>query len=401
MNKLERMKARKGYNFNRFTTMAIISVLKNSYMKKNNVHIERYKPKHKTFILISNHTEAADPGYEMLAVGKYLRFVASDHVLRMKTVGWAFKNIGGVIIKHKDRPSSELTEEIKKNLQAGIPVGLHAEGAMTINGQSGFISENTGKLVKESGVALVTYHFVGGYLRKPRWANSARKGEITGHFVGEYSPEELSKMTDKEVTDLIRRDIYVNVYDEQRKNPKDYSGENLAECVERVLYVCPKCHQVGKLHSKKDDLTCDCGYSVTMKNDGFFHDNGSGVVYDNVLDWDMWQRDVWKEKVLSAKEDELLFAEDGQIVKKIDGEEETILSENAILKFYKNKFEIVLSQSETITMQMSQMKTVSFSGKDTVLLVDNNIFLDINSKTPRSALKYVAAWRYLNNKAYY
>lgn len=401
MTTLERLKARRGYNFNRFTTMAIISALKKSYMEKNNVHLEYYKPKAKTFIFISNHTEAADPGYEMAAVGKYLRFVASDHVLRMKTVGWVFKNIGGVIVKHRDKPSSELTAEIIKNLNAGISVGLHAEGAMTTNGQSGFVSENTGKLVKEAGVSLVTYHFTGGYLRKPRWANSPRKGPIIGHFVGEYSAKELSQMTDKEVTELIRRDIYVNVYDEQRKDPKDYSGENLAECVERVLYVCPKCHKVGTLHSKGDDLSCDCGYSVTMKNDGFFHDNGNGVIYDNVLDWDMWQREVWKERVLSAKDGELILTEEGQTVKKVDGEEETVLCENGVLKFYKDRFEVIIPNGETITMNISQMKTVSFSGKDVVLLVDKDNFLDINSSVPRSALKYVAAWRYLTGKAYY
>ena len=57
---------------------------------------------------------------------------------------------------------------------------------MTANGQTGFISEHTGKLVKESGAALVTYKFVGGYLRKPRWATTPRKGPIMGHFVNEY-----------------------------------------------------------------------------------------------------------------------------------------------------------------------------------------------------------------------
>ena len=399
MTGIERLKARRGYHFNRIGTMAIISALKKSYMEKNNVHIEHYKPKHKTFIFISNHTEAADPGYEMAAVNKYLRFVASDHVLRMKYVGWVFKNIGGVIVKHRDKPSSELTAEIIKNLNAGICVGLHAEGAMTINGQSGFVSENTGKLVKDSGVALITYHFVGGYLRKPRWANSARKGPIIGHFVGEYSPEELSKMTVKEVTDLIRRDIYVNVYEEQRKAPKDYSGENLAECVERVLYVCPECHSVGTLHSKGDDLICDCGYKVTLKNDGFFH--GEKVHYDNVLDWDLWQRNVWKEKVLSAEDGELIISEEGQKVKRVSGEEEVVLTEDGILNFYKDRFEIIVPGGETITMKIADMTQVSLTGKDVVLLVDKDNFLDINSKTPRSATKYIAAWRYLTGKEYY
>lgn len=398
---LQKIKTGLGYNFNRITTMSLISLLKKSYMEKNNVHIEYYKPKHKTFIFICNHTDAADPGYEMAAMGRYLRFVASDHVLRMKYVGWVFKNIGGVIIKYREKPSSILTDEIIKNLKAGIPVGLHAEGAMTINGQSGYVSDNTGKLVKDSGVALVTYHFVGGYLRKPRWADSPRKGPIIGHFVNEYSPEELAKLSDKEIADIIRRDIYVNAYDEQRKNPQDYSGENLAECVERVLYVCPKCHEVGKLHSKGDYLKCDCGYSVKMESDGFFHDDGHGVIYDNVLDWDLWQRNIWKDKLLAVSDNEVIIKEAGQIVKRVDKEFEEVLTEDGELYLYKDRLEIKISDTNVITMKMNEIKQLSLSGKDKVLVVDHNIFLDINSKTPRSPTKYIAAWRYLTGKEYY
>lgn len=399
MNKLERMKVRRGYGWNRFAMNTAIAVLKKKVITENNVHLDYHKPKHKSFILICNHTESFDPGYEMAALKKYVRFVASDHTLRMKT-GWIYRLIGGVIIKYRDKPSQFLTDEIKRNLAAGIPVGLHAEGAMSSNGQTGFISEHTGQLVKESGAALVTYRFVGGYLRKPRWCESPRSGPIIGQFMGEYSPEELSKMSVKEITELIRRDTYVNVYDEQKKNPHEYAGENLAECVERILYVCPKCGEVGNLHSKGNTLKCDCGYSVDMGSDGLFHDTGSGLIHDNVLDWDLWQREVWKEKVLSAKENELIFSEEGQIVKKVDGENEEVLSDNAKISLYPEKF-VVEYEGNTITMDMAKIKQTSLANKDTLLIVDDKVFLDIRCHIPRSPNKYIAAWRYLTGKEYY
>ena len=397
----ERKQTRKGYRFNAITTMTAINLLKRKVITGNNVHLDYHKPKHDTFILICNHTEALDPGYEMAALKRYVRFVSSDHVLRMK-VGWVFTKIGGVIIKYRDKPSEIINEDIKRNLRAGIAVGLHAEGAMTSNGQTGFISEHTGRLVKESGAALVTYKFVGGYLRKPRWATTPRKGPIFGHFVGEYSPEELAELSVKEITEIIRRDTYVNAYEEQRKNPQDYSGENLAECVERVLYVCPECKKVGTLHSKGNNLKCDCGYEVEMKSDGFFHDTGKGLHTDNVLDWDLWQRDIWKDMLLNAKDGEVIVEEQGQIVKTVDAENEVILSENGILRLYKDKFEIILGEDkEPITMEMSKITNVSIANKDTIFLVDDKIFLDIGSQTPRSPSKYIAAWRYLTDRPYY
>ena len=400
MTTMEKLKVRRGYHFNCFTVKTIFAILKNKVIKENNVHLDYHKPQHKSFILISNHTDAMDPGFEMESLGKYVRYVASDHTARMK-LGWVFKYIGGVIIKYRDRPSSELTKEIIRNVQAGIPVGLHAEGAMSINGQTGFISEHTGQLVKDSGVALVTYKFVGGYLRNPRWANSKRSGPIIGHFVNEYSPEELSKLSVKEITEIIRRDTYVNAYEEQKKEAHTYDGENLAECVERILYVCPKCGAVGALHSKGNFLTCDCGYKTEMKNDGFFHDCGEGLVHNNVLSWDLWQRGVWKEKLLSAEKGSLIFTEGGQIVKKVDGEQEEILSENATISLYPEKFVVSFDgRKEDIVMEMAKIKQLSLAGKDTILVVDDKIFLDIGSQIPRSPTKYIAAWRYLTGKEY-
>ena len=400
MTNKERRQVRKGYNFNRITVQTALAILKNKVIKENNIHLEHYKPKAKSFILIANHSDAMDPGIQMVALGKYIRYVASDHTTRMK-MGWIFTRIGGVIVKYRDRPSSELTKEIIRNVQAGIPVGLHAEGAITVNGQTGFISENTGKLVKDSGVALVTYRCVGGYLRKPRWANTKRSGPLIGHFVNEYSAEELSKLSVEEITEIIRRDTYVNAYEEQRKEAHDYEGENLAECVERVLYVCPRCGEVGALHSKGNFLSCDCGYKVEMKKDGFFHDCGEGLIHDNVLDWDLWQRDVWKEKVLSAEKGSVIFTETQQKVKKVDVDSEEILTENGTITIYPEKFVVSLDGTkEDIVMDMDKIKQLSLAGKDTVLVVDDKIFLDIGSALPRSSTKYIAAWRYLTGKEY-
>ncbi|MDD6147267.1 MAG: lysophospholipid acyltransferase family protein [Oscillospiraceae bacterium] len=392
---------RRGYLFRCVTVNTLLNLLKKKYMTENNVTLEVRKPEHKAFLLIANHTEAADPGYEMVATKRYLRFVASDHTLRMK-MGWVFKYIGGVIVKHRERPSSELTSEIIDNLKAGIPVGLHAEGAMSVNGQTGFVSEHTGQLVKDSGAALVTYRFVGGYLRKPRWAESPRKGPIKGEFVAEYSPEELAKLSVHEITELIRRDIYVNAYERQRENPEDYSGDNLAECVERVLYLCPECGKVGTLHSHGNFLECDCGYKVEMQSDGFFHDTGKGLHYDNVLDWDMWQRARWKERVLAAAEGELIFSEENMTVRTVGDEGDTVLTEKGKLSLCQDRFEVDLGDgSEVCVIPMKEVKQVSLAGKEALLLVGGGHYFDIRPARPASPNKYIAAWRYLTGREYY
>ena len=78
-------------------------------LKVWNIKTEYYKPKHDTFIIVANHCDIFDPGVEMIALKRYIRFVASDHLLHIKVFGKAMTYLGGVIVKHRGRPSSELS----------------------------------------------------------------------------------------------------------------------------------------------------------------------------------------------------------------------------------------------------------------------------------------------------
>lgn len=398
---LDKLKTKLKFTYNRIVIYFVKLAIKNNILESNRASVEYYKPKSKKFIVISNHTDVLDPAYVTIALDRYIRFVAGDNTIRHKQ-GWMYKYLAGVIIKHKEKPSSVLTDEIKHDVALGVPVGLFAEGAVTVNGQTCFVSPNTGKLIKDSGAALITYKFTGGYLKCPRWAKKNRKGPIKGHFVHEYSAEELSKLSEDEVNAIIERDIYVNAYDEQKKNPEKYPGEDLAEAAERIVYICPKCKQACKLHSKGNYLACDCGYKLEMKDDGFFHDCGSGVIFDNMLEWDLWQREELKKRVLAAAPGSLIFSDEHQSVSRITDTTKTeMLSYDAVLSLYTDKIKIELGpDKENIEFALDDIKTVTFSGKDSVIIIHGNTSYDIRCKVPRSSIKYMAAWRYLTGKEY-
>ena len=365
-----------------------------------NTKPELYTPKNDAFIIVGNHCDIFDPAFEIISLDRYIRFVASDHLIHLPVFGKLMLFVGGVIVKYRDRPSDELIEEIKANINAGIPVGIHAEGGTTFNGETGYVSENTGKLVKESGAALITYRFTGGYLKAPRWSNKPRSGKIYASVVAEYSPEELSRLTAEEITDIIRRDIYVNAFEEQRKNPQSFKGKSLAESLERVLYVCPHCKQVGTLQSHGDELSCQCGYKLTYGEDGFFHPLSGEMVFDNVLDWDKWQREQWKGILLSAKAGEELCRDSGQTVYSVNRGKRTLLAENADLVLYPDSIKAIKDGREIFSVEHSSAKKVQTAMKDFLIVVGDSGYYDINSQKPRSATKYEAAWRYLTGREY-
>ncbi len=362
--------------------------------------VKRYRPKHKNFIVISNHSDALDPIYILCSLKKYVRFVMGDHVIFDPWVKFFLKTMCGWIVKGRDNPPSVLIDEMMASAKEGVPLGLYAEGTITPNGETGFFSPRTGQLVKDLGVALITYRVKGGFFHTPRWGTGLRKGRVHGKVVNEYSPEQLKEMTAEEINEAIKRDIYVNAFEEQRKRLRYYKGKNLAEHIERILFICPHCEKVGTLHSKGNYLTCDCGYQVEFGQDGFFHQSQKELVFDNVLDWDKWQKPIWKEMVLKAGDGELIFEETEQPVYTLVKRKKVELADNATLRLCKDRFEIILNENEIVILPIDKLKLVLNVSVESVMFFDGERFLYVKSKNPRAAAKYVAAWRYLIGKDY-
>lgn len=362
--------------------------------------IKRYKPKHDTFIIIANHSDALDPVYVLYALKKYVRFVISDHLVDKPILNLILRKISGFIVREREKPSSEMVNNILKSIKEGVSVAICVEGTITPNGETGFFSPRTGQLIKDAGVALITFRVNGGYFHTPKWGTGLRKGPVRGSVVREYSPEELKEMTVEEINEAIRNDIYVNVFDDLKKNKNEYKGKNLAEHVERVLFMCPHCFEVGKLHSKGDYLTCDCGYKVELRADGFFYPLRKKLVFDNILDWDKWQKEQWKERVLKAGAGELIFEESGQRISTIVDRKRKSISENAVLRICQDRFEIVLNENETITIPLDTVKLVMSISIEALLIIDQERYFYIKTHKPRATSKYVAAWRYLIGKDY-
>ncbi|MCR4593968.1 MAG: 1-acyl-sn-glycerol-3-phosphate acyltransferase [Clostridiales bacterium] len=399
MAKEKKFRPRRHIHLIHFVVFIVIRFFGKTILKKANAEVERYTPKHKTFILIGNHSDVLDPAYQMIALRKYVKFVAADFLARE---GFWFhfilETLNTVIIKERNKPSSILIENIMKTLEAGIPVGLHAEGIITSNGETGFISENTGKLVKDSGVALITFRTVGGYFRRPRWTSHIRKGPVSGKVIREYSPEELAEYSVEEINEIIRRDIYVNAFEEQRKNKKLFRGEKLAEYAERAVYMCPKCGKVGGMHSHDDVLECDCGYYLTFGEDGFFHSDRNEVIYDNILDWDKWQRNEWKNRLLSS-DDDILFTEDRQKVYTIVNNEKNLLCDDGILRICKDRYEIDM-KGEIISLPFDKLKRVQNASYQEFILVTEDMYYMLDRQVPRSSFKLTEAWYILQGREY-
>ncbi len=250
-------------------------------------------------IVAINHASAYDPILLGIAFrNKPLTFIASEHLLRMKTWGPVLDRHFRLIPHQKGARSSRTALVAMKRIKKGESIFLAVEGEQTWNGKSMPVTPYTGKLVKGSGATLVTYMIEGAYLSAPRWALETRKGKVFGHLVNVYSPETLREMSDEEVEAAIAKDIRFDTWEWQKTReggPIRFrcKGGN-AEGIERSVFTCPECGAFCTLRSNGDNVSCSCGFRIRMDDTGFFE---PAEPVETIADWEMIDRKALAERI--------------------------------------------------------------------------------------------------------
>jgi 1-acyl-sn-glycerol-3-phosphate acyltransferase len=266
------------------------------------------------FLVLCNHNTDWDPLLLACAFPNYMSFVATETIFRWRFAGRLIIALMGPIARLKGKTAADTAMTMLRRLRKGISVAMFAEGNRSFNGLTNEILPATGKLARSSGVKLITYRLEGGYFTSPRWSDGLRRGKMTGRVVRIYMPEELKAMRADEVNAAIRRDLSADAYAMQRKLMIPFRGKNLAEHLETVLCICPRCGAMGTLKSEGDTLRCACGFSVRYTEYGFLE--GDGAPFDNITDWDR----VQTEKLIALAEaagDGPIFSDDGMDLKEV------------------------------------------------------------------------------------
>ena len=245
-------------------------------------------------LVVINHASAYDPLFVGAAFrNKPLTFIASEHILRSKW-GRLLDRYASIIPHQKGARGSRTALIALKRLRRGESVFLAAEGEQTWDGRPGRVMPYTGKLVKGSGATLVTYLIEGAYLSAPRWALNTRRGKVYGRPAGVYGPEVLKEMSDEEVEALIERDLAFDIWEWQKTRPGGpviykCKKDGFAEGLERSVFTCPSCGQIGTLSSHRDSISCSCGFRTRMLSTGFFE---KGSPFETVADWEEFDKNT-------------------------------------------------------------------------------------------------------------
>ncbi len=355
---------------------------------------------HHPYIVLSNHTTDWDPFLVGLSFSDAMYYVASDHIFRWGFISKIIEFLVSPIPRIKANKEVETVLSIIRRLKLGANICIFAEGNRSYTGETGEILPSSGKLIKRSNAALVTYRLQGGYLSSPRWSKRMRKGKMSGHMVREYSPQEIQQMSVDEINAVIQRDLYVNADEEQNKHPISYAGKKLAENLEIALYLCPRCREIDTLQGKDNTFSCRCGLKTTYTSYGRFASEGDAPPpFATVLDWSRWQSKTIKETIKKLPpSQEVITSDQGQSLYHITRANKSTLIGKGQIKLTPHQL-VLEGPHPPLVFPLNQISDMAIHGRMVLVFstLDRNTY-EIKSDHPRSALKYVELYKALKSE---
>lgn len=231
---------------------------------------EKAKNLPEQYMVLANHTTDWDPLFVAVAFKRQMYFVGSEHIARWKHAYKLIKFAFAPIMRYKGASAMAAVMSILRHIKKGANVCFFPEGVRSWDGRPCPILPSTAKLVKKAGVGLVTYRISGGYFVSPMWSSSLRKGKISGAVQSIYTAEQLEKMSEAEIYDIILADLGEDAYVRQASERNAYRSKKSAENIEHFLFVCPHCKENGTLVSKENTLSCTaCGQQWDFDEYGY------------------------------------------------------------------------------------------------------------------------------------
>lgn len=344
------------------------------------------------YLLLANHNLELDPVLIGEAAGKQIYFVASEHLLRKGIATKLLMYFLKPIIHMKGRQGAKTVKQMLRALQEGHKVCIFPEGNRSFNGVTMDMEASIAKVAKKARAKLITYRIEGGYLTQPRWSTGIRRGKLRGRLINVYEPEQLAEMSDGQLGERINIDLYEDAYETQKKERAKYRGKNLALGLESTIFICPKCGEIGNLHSENDRFYCSCGFESIYDVYGDLTDE-AGRKY-TVTELDQQQKEALKEKIKTWKAEEPLF-EDHVTIYRIGADHELIGTEVGTLKAYLDHLECGGE-----SLDYGNMDGVAIYSRNALIIHHDSVegHLEVKSNLSFSALKYLYLYNFIKGE---
>lgn len=342
--------------------------------------VKKYKLNKNPHIIISNHQTTLDPFILALSFNKPIYFMASRDLFNKGFRSRLIKYLVAPIPKNKSLNDIGAVKDCLRVVKEGGNIAIFPEGNRTYSGKLCYIDPAIVKLIQHLNIPVICYNIHGGYGTSPRWASHISKGKMCGEVKCIINPNEYHELTNEEFYNMLIKAIDVS----DAPSIVPFHSSKRAEKLERVLYHCPSCHQVGSLYTKGSMIQCKkCQLSVQYTPNLTFQ---GSIDFHTVNDWYQYQVEYINNYQFND-DDEFIFTDQEVCLYEIN-HNKTILLGLGTISISKKHF-IFCSKEFTIYFKIPEVMSMTVVGKHKLHFYVGIKTYQIKGKSTLNVLKYM------------
>ena len=361
------------------------------FWKKYGYKAENYKLDRKqNYLIICNHSCSLDPFMLGKSFFRPIYFVASDDLLKNGFISKIMKHTVAPIPIRKGTMDISSIRNCISIAKEGGTIGIFPEGNRTYSGEISYLGINLVKFIRKLDLPLIIYHIDGGYGLDPRWGKKSRRGKGSRGYVQRLlSKEELCSLKDEELLKIINTNLSQEISPSLR-----FKSKEKAEYLERVLFVCPKCHALETLISEKNAIRCKCcSLEATYEEDLSFSSNEPSFKFKKVSEWMNYQKEYLKD--LAIEENKVLLGDEKvTLISCLEGKEKEV---ELVGKLQMNSKSFIIKGEKEIQFFFKDIKQVENQGKHKLLFYIGKDYYEFKGGERFSSYKYYLMFNRINN----
>lgn len=360
---------------------------------KTGIKIKKFKEQSKRqYLIVMNHQTSYDQFFVGMAFKRPVYYLATEDIFSLGFVSrllqWA---LAPIPIKKQVTDVHAVMNCIRVAREGGT-IALAPEGNRTYSGKTEYMNPAITKLIKKLGLPIAFFKIEGGYGLQPRWTDKLRKGHISAGVSKVLEPEEYKSMSDDELYEYIKRELYVN----EACLDYTYKSKRSAEYLERAFYVCPECG-LSRFESHGNTFKClQCGLEAEYLPTKEFKGINREFKFKFANDWYEYQNDYIRHLDLEQYRDTELYRDEANISEVIVYKHKKLIEKNAAVFLFSNRIVISTKQGEHI-LPFDEISVISVLGRNKLNIYHKDKIYQLKGNKRFNALKYVNIYYHCKN----
>lgn len=346
------------------------------------------KAQQRQCVILYNHQTVFDQFFIGFAMGGPIYYMATEDIFSNGIVSSIIRYLVAPIPIKKQATDIQAVRNCISLAREGGTIAIAPEGNRTYSGKTEYINPAIAGLAKKLNLPIALFRIEGGYGIQPRWCDDIRRGKMRAYFSRIIEPSEYEELDSEQLNEIICSELNVN----EAKVDGTFRHKNLAEYLERAVYVCPKCG-LSVFESNRDTIECKkCGLKVRYFPTKELKGIDCEFPFRFINDWYEYQKEFVNNLDLKNYTDEPMYKDTANIQNVIVYKRKIPLYKNAKVLLFGDR--VVLNE---MTVPFEEIRAVSVLGRNKLNIYHGENIYQLKGGKRFNALKYVNIfYRYKN-----